>query len=567
MPSHILVVEDNEIEQEALKAAFEKEGYIVDSASDGLSAVRKLREGRYDLALVDYRIPEVDGLASAKLLHEMMEEGSVPKLVAITGASTELKEREGNAPVFNAIVSKPYDLGAVVKLVAAEIQHSPSVARSAAVDQMWRSLGLQRRPVALVRPTPTFADARVLENFFDLRPGEAPDIIVLASPSGIAEVAHLRESPDLLRCPVIDATGEFSGLADINLVQLNREGLLQVANSILTFRRRFQSLRPEYQHPGTFADGILAYMFLAGNILQAEHSANSKACVRYKGFLPPERVTETAEQLRLDGLLERTFFDRVHECGKCGSARLNAREECPSCRSPHLHRESLIHHFRCAWQAPERQFIKGHYLVCPKCRQQLRHYGSDYDKPGEVSCCEDCGTVCSHTAVGFVCFDCDEHVDGDAVAHRDIFSYKLTDEAVRRLTAPPAALATQSVDVNVGLNATGRACLGKPVDEAAVMEISYPTSPELSGKVGQSGLRTLRRIFLHNLISALPHGVETRVEADRDYLISHEHQFEQIDDALLSHCQENLAYRLQPTLKVLRTGKEDRERERHTLCH
>jgi CheY-like chemotaxis protein len=61
MTSRVLVVEDNELEQAALKAALEREGYIVDSASDGLSALRKLRSGRYDLALVDYHIPEVDG--------------------------------------------------------------------------------------------------------------------------------------------------------------------------------------------------------------------------------------------------------------------------------------------------------------------------------------------------------------------------------------------------------------------------------------------------------------------------------------------------------------------------
>ena len=141
MASRVLVVEDDELQQDVLKSALEKSGDVVDVASDGLQAVHKLRTGQFDLALVDYHIPEVDGLASAKLLHEVMEKGTCPKLVAITADFSGLLARGGDKSSFDAIVQKPLDLTNVLTVVKDQLKGNTAEARLEAANAIWRDNG------------------------------------------------------------------------------------------------------------------------------------------------------------------------------------------------------------------------------------------------------------------------------------------------------------------------------------------------------------------------------------------------------------------------------------------
>lgn len=567
MQSRILVVEDNEIEQSALTAAFEHDGYLVDSVSDGIAAVRKLRSGQYDLALFDYHIPKVDGLASARILHEIMDEETLPKLVAITAKSAELKERQGQDGPFDVIVSKPYDLKDVLKIVGAQLKSAGSSAQSAAADDVWRSVGLEKRPAAVLAAGQSAAEEKVLWHLFNLRRDCDPDVIVLAGSDAASRVVSLREDTDLFRCPVIDATGEFREVADATLTDFSQESLHEVAAVIEKFRSRFGRLAPRFQLAECIDDRLLAYLFLSGRSLHPERCAKSKSFVRYTGFFSSRVVFEVAERLRGRGLLERTFFDRVHVCSSCSSARNNAREECPACRSANLRTEPLIHHFRCGWQAPESEFRHGRELVCPKCRQALRHYGSDYDKPGNVSVCADCSDIFADPSVGFVCFDCGAHVDGDAAEHRDIFSYRLTEAALELLTLRPSIPEQRPAGAGASAVVKGKlAGLVADHETATVVEIAYPTADEIIAKVGARGFNTLRGIFLHNLLAALPKDVDTHAEDRRDFLLSHG-PLEDIGDELLDHCQENLAERLDPTVRVISLRNREPVDEHATICH
>ena len=51
-----------------LAAALAAVGHVVETCSDGLDAVWRIREGRFDIVLMDYLMPEIDGLATA--LHD-----------------------------------------------------------------------------------------------------------------------------------------------------------------------------------------------------------------------------------------------------------------------------------------------------------------------------------------------------------------------------------------------------------------------------------------------------------------------------------------------------------------
>ena len=125
-------------------------------------------------------------------------------------------------------------------------------------------------------------------------------------------------------------------------------------------------------------------------------------------------------------LCTRQFFERLHGCPGCQSARMAAREVCPNCASADISEWTLVHHFRCGYQAPRYEFLDEEVLSCPKCHRRLRHFGVDYDTPGQVSACGACHQISDEPVVGFICGDCGEHVGGDEAPWRDWFSYRIT---------------------------------------------------------------------------------------------------------------------------------------------
>ena len=57
----ILVVDDERIVRESLFHWFEEEGYDVETAEDALIALKKFDVGKYDLALLDMKMPGMSG--------------------------------------------------------------------------------------------------------------------------------------------------------------------------------------------------------------------------------------------------------------------------------------------------------------------------------------------------------------------------------------------------------------------------------------------------------------------------------------------------------------------------
>jgi DNA-binding response OmpR family regulator len=74
----ILLIDDDENITETLILALEAEGFIVDSAKTGKEAIAKSFENFYNLAVVDWRLPDIDG---TKLLGELKQ--TTPKMAKI----------------------------------------------------------------------------------------------------------------------------------------------------------------------------------------------------------------------------------------------------------------------------------------------------------------------------------------------------------------------------------------------------------------------------------------------------------------------------------------------------
>ena len=81
----ILVVDDDTSILRGFRLFFEKAGYIVETAETGKEALIHLKSAKFDLCLVDVKLPDMDG---TELLLEMKENPETVKIV-ITGFSSE----------------------------------------------------------------------------------------------------------------------------------------------------------------------------------------------------------------------------------------------------------------------------------------------------------------------------------------------------------------------------------------------------------------------------------------------------------------------------------------------
>ncbi len=63
----ILVVDDEEILRDILAGILVKKGYAVDTAEDGEDALEKLRNKRYNLLILDVKMPRLNGFELLKL--------------------------------------------------------------------------------------------------------------------------------------------------------------------------------------------------------------------------------------------------------------------------------------------------------------------------------------------------------------------------------------------------------------------------------------------------------------------------------------------------------------------
>ena len=145
----ILVVEDDAVQQLVLQSARETRGYVVETASDGLEAVRKIRDGVFDLVLVDYQLPEIDGLATAKLSLDLMGEDVRPRLIALTSVPGDLTERQAaTGSAFDEIVAKSPDLPALLATVHRHLQAAPRSATRRAAELIPQDHGDPHRAVA-----------------------------------------------------------------------------------------------------------------------------------------------------------------------------------------------------------------------------------------------------------------------------------------------------------------------------------------------------------------------------------------------------------------------------------
>ena len=110
---HILLVEDNELNRDALTRRLEKRGYLVVHAPDGARALALALTEAPDLILMDLGLPDIDGWSCARPLKASPATRGIPIIALSAHAMRGDRERalEAGCDEFD---TKPVDLPALL---------------------------------------------------------------------------------------------------------------------------------------------------------------------------------------------------------------------------------------------------------------------------------------------------------------------------------------------------------------------------------------------------------------------------------------------------------------------
>lgn len=103
----ILIAEDEKTQRDLLEGFLKKEGFSVDSVANGKEALQKLEGNFFDIALIDYKMPEMDGLQTLKEIRTFYPDLPVVMMTAYGTVETAVASMKEGALDY---LTKPIDL-------------------------------------------------------------------------------------------------------------------------------------------------------------------------------------------------------------------------------------------------------------------------------------------------------------------------------------------------------------------------------------------------------------------------------------------------------------------------
>ena len=128
IPKHILVVDDEADLVELVSYNLKKEGFIVDSAPDGETALKKIRKGKYDLIILDLMLPGIQGMELCRILRNDPKTADLP-IIMLTAKGEEVDRVLGLELGADDYITKPFsprELVARVKAVLRRTAEKPA---------------------------------------------------------------------------------------------------------------------------------------------------------------------------------------------------------------------------------------------------------------------------------------------------------------------------------------------------------------------------------------------------------------------------------------------------------
>jgi DNA-binding NtrC family response regulator len=184
-PFSVLVVDDETIVRESLGGWFSEDGYRVVTASSGRDALKLAAEGRFHLAILDIKMPGMDGLELQSRLAQVAPDLTIVVMTAYASVDTAVRALKQGA--YDYIV-KPFDPEELSMLVRRAQEHRSLVSENRKLKE---SLAAVSSPVPIIGDSP--AMKRVLELVASVAPTDATVLVEGRSGTGkelVAQALH-----------------------------------------------------------------------------------------------------------------------------------------------------------------------------------------------------------------------------------------------------------------------------------------------------------------------------------------------------------------------------------------
>ena len=122
-PKHILIVDDEADLVELVSYNLKKEGFTVDSASGGETALTKMRKDKYDLVILDLMLPGIQGIELCRILRNDPKTAGLP-IIMLTAKGEEVDRILGLEMGADDYITKPFSPRELVARVRAVLRRS-----------------------------------------------------------------------------------------------------------------------------------------------------------------------------------------------------------------------------------------------------------------------------------------------------------------------------------------------------------------------------------------------------------------------------------------------------------
>ncbi|MCW4044436.1 MAG: response regulator [Candidatus Bathyarchaeota archaeon] len=118
-PARILVVDDDENIRITIEAILKNEGYDVDVAASGNEAIKKAETSAYSVALIDIRLPDMEG---TELLTNMKDTVPKTRKIILTGYPSMQNAIDAVNNRADAYLMKPVDMEKLLEIVNQQLK-------------------------------------------------------------------------------------------------------------------------------------------------------------------------------------------------------------------------------------------------------------------------------------------------------------------------------------------------------------------------------------------------------------------------------------------------------------
>ena len=123
MKAKILIVEDEKDIQELLSYNLKKEGFKVSLSDNGEDALKKIREGEFNLLILDLMMPGIQGLELCKILKSSEDTSYIP-IIMLTAKSDEMDKVLGLEVGADDYVTKPFSPRELIARIKAVLRRT-----------------------------------------------------------------------------------------------------------------------------------------------------------------------------------------------------------------------------------------------------------------------------------------------------------------------------------------------------------------------------------------------------------------------------------------------------------